>query len=40
MAAFDLLSDNRQEISTGLYLFTVEDRNTGDTQQGKFLVLK
>jgi hypothetical protein len=40
MAAFDLLSENRQEIATGLYLFTVEDAATGDTQQGKFLVLK
>lgn len=40
MTAFDLLSDNRQEISSGLYLFSVEDLDTGDTQQGKFLVLK
>lgn len=40
MVAFDLLSENRQEIATGLYLFSVEDRDTGDTQQGKFLVLK
>ncbi len=40
MTAFDLLSFNRQEISSGLYLFSVEDLDTGDTQQGKFLVLK
>jgi hypothetical protein len=40
MTAFDLLSDNRQEIASGLYLFSVEDLDTGDKQQGKFLVLK
>jgi hypothetical protein len=40
MLAFDLLSENRQEIATGLYIFTVEDKTTGETQQGKFLILK
>jgi hypothetical protein len=40
MVAFDLLSENRQEIATGLYLFSVEDLTNGETQQGKFLVLK
>ena len=40
MMAFDLLSENRQEIATGLYLFSVEDLSNGETQQGKFLVLK
>ena len=40
MMAFDLLSENRQEIATGLYLFSVEDLTNGETQQGKFLVLK
>jgi hypothetical protein len=40
MLAFDLLSDNGQEIATGLYLFAVENQDTGDKQQGKFLVLK
>jgi hypothetical protein len=38
--AFDLLSENRQEIASGLYLFTVVDKTTGEKQQGKFLVLK
>jgi len=38
--AFDLLSDDGQEIATGLYLFSVVDRATGQSQQGKFLVLK
>jgi hypothetical protein len=40
MLAFDLLSENRQEIATGMYLFTVVDHGGGETQQGKFLVLK
>ena len=40
MLAFDLLSEDRQEIATGLYLFSVEDLTNGETQQGKFLVLK
>jgi len=40
MAAFDLLSENRQEIASGLYLFSVEDLQTGESQQGKFLVIK
>lgn len=40
MAGFDLLSEDRQEVSSGLYLFSVEDRDTGEAQQGKFLVLK
>jgi len=40
MLAFDLLSDNGQEIASGLYLFAVQDRATGESQQGKFLVLK
>ncbi|HZN80445.1 MAG TPA: hypothetical protein VFC01_12260, partial [Mycobacterium sp.] len=40
MLAFDLLSENGQEIATGLYLFAVENKDTGDKQQGKFLVLK
>lgn len=40
MAAFDLLSENRQEIASGLYLFSVEDRDNGEKQQGKFLVIK
>lgn len=40
MAAFDLLSENGQEIANGLYLFSVENKKTGETQQGKFMVLK
>ncbi len=40
MAAWDLRSFNGQPVATGLYLFSVTDRNGGETQQGKFLVLK
>ncbi|MBD3162692.1 MAG: hypothetical protein GF346_09980 [Candidatus Eisenbacteria bacterium] len=40
MAAWDLVSRNDQGIASGLYLFSVEDHETGDTQLGKFLVLK
>ncbi len=38
--AWDLLTEDDQEIATGLYVFTVEDLNTGDVKTGKFLVIK
>lgn len=37
---WDLISSSDQAIATGLYLFTVEDRVTGDVQRGRFLVIK
>jgi hypothetical protein len=40
MAAWDLISQNDQGIASGLYLFSVKDRDTGDVQVGKFLILK
>ncbi|MCP4546027.1 MAG: hypothetical protein GY835_06140 [bacterium] len=40
MAAWDLRNHNGQPVATGLYLFSVRDKSSGDTQQGKFLVLK
>lgn len=40
MAAWDLVSRNDQGIASGLYMFSVEDHDTGKTQLGKFLVLK
>ena len=40
MAAWDLRSFNGQPVASGLYLFSVTDRDGGETQQGKFLVLK
>ncbi|MBI5216365.1 MAG: hypothetical protein HY960_11485 [Ignavibacteriae bacterium] len=38
--AWDLITKNDQAIATGLYLFTVEDRTTGEIKRGKFLVIK
>ncbi len=38
--AWDLISSSDQAISTGLYLFTVEDLSTGEIQRGRFLVIK
>lgn len=40
MAAWDLRSESGQPVATGLYLFSVTDRASGETQQGKFLILK
>ncbi len=40
MAAWDLISRADQGIATGLYIFSVKDHKTGDTQLGKFLVLR
>ena len=40
MAAWDLITDNDQAIATGLYLFAVEDHDTGQTEVGQFLVIK
>ncbi|GAB1348880.1 hypothetical protein MASR1M107_10930 [Ignavibacteriales bacterium] len=38
--AWDLISDGDQAIATGLYLFSVKDRDTGKIKTGKFLVIK
>ena len=40
MAGFDLLNADGQEIASGMYIFSVEDLNTGETQQGKFMVIR
>lgn len=40
MAAWDLRSKNGQPVATGLYLYSVTDSGTGESQQGKLLVLK
>jgi hypothetical protein len=40
MAAWDLITQNDQAVATGLYLFSVEDHDSGKRQVGKFLVLK
>jgi len=38
--AWDLITKWDQAIATGLYLFTVEDLESGKIQRGKFLVVK
>ncbi|HEX9974713.1 MAG TPA: hypothetical protein VGD14_21795 [bacterium] len=38
--AWDLITKNDQAISTGLYLYTVKDEDTGKIYSGKFLVIK
>jgi hypothetical protein len=38
--AWDLISKYDQAIATGLYLFTVKDKDTGAVKRGKFLVIK
>ncbi len=38
--AWDLVTANDQAIASGLYLYTVEDLDTGQIQRGKFLVIK
>lgn len=37
---WDLVTDNDQAIATGLYLFTVQDAQTGNIKTGKFLIIK
>lgn len=38
--AWDLISRYDQAIATGLYLFTVEDNDTGLVKRGKFMIVK
>ncbi|MBZ0264136.1 hypothetical protein K8I28_05665 [bacterium] len=41
--AWDLNSRNNQQVTSGLYLFTVEDmteKNKGDLQSGKFVIIR
>jgi hypothetical protein len=37
---WNLISRVNQAISSGIYIFSVEDHNTGDMQLGKFVVIK
>ncbi|MGB3616969.1 MAG: hypothetical protein WBA12_02530 [Catalinimonas sp.] len=38
--SWDLLSANQQILAPGVYLFSVEDRDTGERHRGKFVVIK
>ena len=40
MAAWDLTTRKDQAIATGLYLFSVEDQDTGDVERGTFVIMK
>ena len=37
---WDLISRNTQAVVSGIYLFCVEDKKTGETQVGKFVIIK
>jgi len=38
--AWDLITMHDQATASGLYLFTVEDKNSGQIKEGKFLIIK
>lgn len=38
--AWDLLSESNQNLTTGLYIYTVYDKETGKVQRGKFALIK
>ena len=38
--AWDLLSDNSLRLSSGLYLFSVRDLDSGEVETGKFVILR
>jgi hypothetical protein len=38
--AWDLITKSDQALATGLYLFTVQDLNSGKIKKGKFLIIK
>ncbi len=40
MAAWDLITKEDQGIASGLYIYSVDDRDTGQRQLGRFLVIK
>jgi hypothetical protein len=37
---WDLVTKSDQAVATGLYLYTVEDKSTGEMSRGKFVVIK
>jgi hypothetical protein len=39
-AYWNLVSRNTQAVVSGIYLFSVEDKETGETQVGKFVIIK
>jgi hypothetical protein len=40
ICAWDLISERDQAVATGLYIFSVDDRESGESQVGKFMVIR
>ncbi len=40
MCAWDLISRSDQPVASGLYMFTVSDRSSGEVSVGKFMVIR
>jgi hypothetical protein len=40
MYAWNMISREGQAVATGLYIYTVEDSQSGDVQRGKFVIIK
>ena len=40
ICAWDLITDEDQAIATGLYIYSIENRETGSIQRGKFMVIR
>ncbi|MFZ1946315.1 MAG: hypothetical protein WAW06_02095 [bacterium] len=40
ICAWDLISDRDQAVATGLYIFSVDDWETGESQVGKMMVIR
>jgi hypothetical protein len=40
ICAWDLISDEDQAVATGLYIYSVEDRQAGTNQLGKFMIIR
>src|SRR5690606_36528459 len=38
--SWDILSESGLNLAGGLYMFTVKDLDTGEVQQGKFVIIK
>ena len=38
--AWDMITMHDQDTGSGLYLFTVEDKKSGEIKEGKFLLIK
>ncbi len=39
-AAWNILSENQRAIASGLYIYAVENLQTGEVQRGKLVIIK